>query len=127
MPLTKPACYWLKQYINKARPRFTKNKPREQALFVGSSWGRKMNKRIIQRMVKAYAKQAGIKKIVRVHTLRHTMATHLLENEADIFKIQKLLGHTRPSTTQRYTKVHPKEIKQAHKKYHPREADKNGE
>lgn len=122
-PLTKIACHYLKEYIAKVRPYFTKNKPKEQALFVGRK-GKKINKVIIQRLIRDYAKKAGIKKRVSTHTFRHTFATHLLQNDVDIFKIQKLLGHSRPSITQRYTHLNPKEIKKMHKKHHPREKDK---
>ena len=124
VPLTKPACYWLKEYINKVRPRFTKNKPKEQSLFVGQS-GKRINKQVVLHLVKKYASLARINKRVTVHTLRHTIATHLLDNNVDIVKIQQLLGHTKLSITQRYTKVSPKEIKQAHTKHHPREKMKD--
>lgn len=123
VPLTKAACYYLKEYIAKVRPRFTKNHHQEQRLFVGEK-GRKIHKCIIQGLIKDYAKQAQLKKRVTTHTFRHTFATHLLDNDVDIFKIQKLLGHSRPSITQDYTKLNPKRIKQAHKKHHPREKDK---
>lgn len=123
VPLTRVACYYLKEYLNKVRPRFTKNKPKENALFVGQK-GRRINQAIIQRLIKDYAKKARLKKRVTAHTFRHTFATHLLQNDVDIFKIQKLLGHTRPSITQLYTRIMPKQIKEAHKRHHPREKDK---
>lgn len=125
-PLTKAACYWIKQYIEKVRPRHAKKDPREQILFL-SRRGRKMNKETVSSMIRTYSREAGIKKKVTAHALRHTFATHLLENDVDIFKIQKLLGHKKATTTQRYTKVYPKEIKQAHAKYHPREKDKDND
>ncbi|NJD76598.1 MAG: integrase [Candidatus Methanoperedens sp.] len=73
--------------------------------------GRKMSPRSIQHAVKAAAKRAGIEKDVHVHTLRHSFATHLLENGVDIRKIQKLLGHSNLQTTQIYTQVSSEEIK----------------
>lgn len=73
--------------------------------------GRKMSPRGIQRAVKISAMKTGIEKNVHVHTLRHSFATHLLENGVDIRKIQHLLGHTSLQTTQIYTQVSPKEIK----------------
>lgn len=125
-PLTKPACYWLKEYISKVRPGFSKNKPKEQALLLGRC-GKRLNRQIISRLIRDYARQARINKRVTVHTLRHTLATHLLENNVDISKIQQLLGHSRASVTQRYTKVSPKQIKQEHQKHHPREKDQDRE
>lgn len=119
-PLTKAAGYWLKQYIEKARPHFTKNRGKEQGLFVGHC-GRRMNKLIIERQIKKYTESAGIKKRVTPHTFRHTFASHLLNNGVDIFKIQKLLGHSRVSITQIYAQVNPKQIKEAHSRCHPRE------
>ncbi len=73
--------------------------------------GRKMTPRAIQKAIKISAKRAGIKKDVHVHTLRHSFATHLLEDGVDIRKIQKLLGHSNLQTTQIYTQVSSEEIK----------------
>lgn len=73
--------------------------------------GKKMSPRAIQYAIKISAKRAGIEKDVHVHTLRHSFATHLLENGTDIRKIQKLLGHSNLQTTQIYTQVSTEEIK----------------
>lgn len=73
--------------------------------------GRKMSPRGIQHAIKISAERAGIKKDIHVHTLRHSFATHLLENGVDIRKIQLLLGHSNLSTTQIYTQVSSDEIK----------------
>ncbi len=72
---------------------------------------RKMSPRGIQHAIKVCARRAGIEKDVHVHTLRHSFATHLLENGVDIRKIQKLLGHSNLQTTQIYTQVSSEEIK----------------
>lgn len=120
VPLTKVACLYLKEYLSKIRPQFTKNRLQEKALFVGRK-GKALHKQLISQLVKDYAKSAGIKKKVTVHTFRHTFATHLLDNGVDLFKVQRLLGHTRPESTQLYTQVNPKGIKQEHEKCHPRE------
>ncbi len=73
--------------------------------------GRKMSPRGIQHAIKISAERAGIEKDIHVHTLRHSFATHLLENGTDIRKIQQLLGHSNLSTTQIYTQVSSDEIK----------------
>jgi len=73
--------------------------------------GKKMSTRGIQHAIKVSAERAGIEKDVHVHTLRHSFATHLLENGVDIRKIQKLLGHSNLQTTQIYTQVSSEEIK----------------
>ncbi len=73
--------------------------------------GKKMSPRGIQHAIKVSAERAGIEKPVHVHTLRHSFATHLLENGVDIRKIQKLLGHSNLQTTQIYTQVSSEEIK----------------
>jgi integrase/recombinase XerD len=79
--------------------------------YIFSVNGRKMTPRAIQKAVKISARRAGIKKVVHVHTLRHSFATHLLENGVDIRKIQKLLGHSNLQTTQIYTQVSSEEIR----------------
>ncbi len=82
-----------------------------QDRFIFEVNGRKMSPRGIQSAIKISAKRAGIQKSVHVHTLRHTFATHLLENSVDIRKIQQLLGHSNLQTTQIYTQVSSDEIK----------------
>ncbi len=79
--------------------------------YIFSVNGRKMSPRGIEHAIKVSAERAGIEKPVHVHTLRHSFATHLLENGIDIRKIQKLLGHSNLQTTQIYTQVSNEEIK----------------
>ncbi|MDO9096566.1 MAG: tyrosine-type recombinase/integrase [Candidatus Methanoperedens sp.] len=79
--------------------------------YIFSINGRKMSSSGIQHAIKISAERAGIDKRVHVHTLRHSFATHLLENGVDIRKIQKLLGHSNLQTTQIYTQVSSEEIK----------------
>jgi integrase/recombinase XerD len=79
--------------------------------FIFSVNGRKMSPRGLQHAIKVSAQRAGIEKKVHVHTLRHSFATHLLENGVDIRKIQKLLGHSNLQTTEIYTQVSSDEIK----------------
>ncbi|MCJ7617515.1 MAG: tyrosine-type recombinase/integrase [Desulfobacterales bacterium] len=79
--------------------------------YIFSVNGKKMTPRAMQKAIKISAKRAGIRKDVHVHTLRHSFATHLLEDGVDIRKIQKLLGHSNLATTQIYTQVSSEEIK----------------
>jgi len=85
------------------------NKTKQKYLFSGSKG--KLTSRNLQKMVSNYTKKAGIKKLVHCHTLRHSFATHLLENNVDIRKIQELLGHSNLATTQIYTHISREELK----------------
>ena len=73
--------------------------------------GRKYSQRTIQKIVENTAKKAGLKKKISPHSLRHSFATHLLENKVDIRIIQELLGHANLSTTQLYTHISREELK----------------
>ena len=79
---------------------------------------RRLTPRSIERMVKQYAIQAGISKKVTPHVLRHSFATDLLENGADIRSVQVMLGHANIQTTQIYTHVTDRQLKEIHKKFH---------
>ncbi len=88
-------------------------------LFVTKS-GRRIERSLVFRRVKFYASVAGITKIISPHTLRHSFATHLLENGADLRIIQELLGHASVATTDRYTHLSQKHVETAFEKCHPR-------
>ncbi len=88
-------------------------------LFVTKS-GKAMDRITIWRMIKKYAKGAGISKNISPHTLRHSFATHLLDNGADLRVIQDMLGHASISSTDRYTHVSRSHLQQAFEQFHPR-------
>lgn len=90
-----------------------------EALFINTKQKR-IDRFSIWRQLKAYAKQVGVIKSISPHTLRHSFATHLLENGADLRVIQELLGHSSIATTDRYTHLSNKHIIEAFQSYHPR-------
>ncbi|PJZ70187.1 site-specific tyrosine recombinase XerD [Leptospira perolatii] len=108
----------LNRYLKQSRPYILKNRNCEY-LFV-SKKGSFINRKSVWRLLNHYIKRTGIKKKVTPHTLRHSFATHLLENHADLKSVQELLGHIDISTTQIYTHMANKTLKEVHKKFHPR-------
>ena len=92
---------------------------RDDALFIGSS-GKRLSRTTVWRLVKRYARQANIKQNVTPHSLRHSFATHLLDNGADLRAVQEMLGHADIGTTQIYTHVSAERLSSAHKTFHPR-------
>lgn len=85
-----------------------------------SEKGKRINRLAVWQRVKLYAKAAGIAKEISPHTLRHSFATHLLENGADLRVIQEMLGHASISTTDRYTHISQRHLTEAFEAFHPR-------
>jgi site-specific recombinase XerD len=83
----------------------------------------RLTARSVQRMINTYARRAGITKRVTPHTLRHSFATDLLMNGADLRSVQSLLGHSNISTTQIYTHVTDPHLKAVHEKFHRHKND----
>ncbi len=118
VPMGEIAIAALKDYLTNARPKIVAN-PKEKATFLNHH-GRRLTRQGFWKIVKKYASQAKIKKEITPHTIRHSFATHLLENGADIRAVQEMLGHADISTTQIYTHVTKDRLKDVYAKSHPR-------
>ncbi|MDD5699454.1 MAG: site-specific tyrosine recombinase XerD [Victivallaceae bacterium] len=118
IPVGRTALRLLERYLTEVRPQLAKN-PAEATLFLSIN-GKKLNREWIWNIVKAVAQRAGIDKNIHPHTLRHSFASHLLENGADLRVIQEMLGHADISTTQIYTHVNQKQLLDIHRRFHPR-------
>ncbi len=118
IPMYSVAIKALQDYMENVRPLMIADED-EEALFVNVN-GSRMSRQGFWKIVKSYQKKANIKKEITPHTLRHSFAAHLLENGADIRAIQEMLGHADISSTQIYTKVVKKQLKDVYNKAHPR-------
>lgn len=118
IPLYPAAVKALGSYIRDVRPQMVETLT-EQALFVNVN-GRRMSRQGFWKIIKHYQEKAGIHKKITPHTLRHSFAAHLLENGADLRSIQEMLGHADISSTQVYTQLVRKELKDVYTKAHPR-------
>jgi integrase/recombinase XerD len=108
----------LDDYLKFARPGLLKERM-SAYLFIARA-GRPMTRQGFWKLLRKYAHKSGLVKHITPHTLRHSFATHLLEGGADLRTVQVMLGHVDISTTQIYTHVAQKHLKEIHKKYHPR-------
>ncbi|HVP37187.1 MAG TPA: site-specific tyrosine recombinase XerD [Terriglobales bacterium] len=109
----------LKDYLENSRPHLSKTFS-EDIMFLNKR-GKKLTRMGAWKVIKRYIENAGIRKKVTPHTIRHSFATHLLAAGADLRVVQEMLGHADISTTQVYTHIDKKFIKQEHRDYHPRE------
>jgi integrase/recombinase XerD len=117
VPVGLRAIHWVERYLKEVRPRLCLD-TRTQALFL-TGYGDAFNPDVLSRMVSAWLKQAGLKRKGCCHVLRHSCATHMLENGADIRFIQQLLGHEKLDTTAIYTEVSIKQLQEVHARCHP--------
>lgn len=135
--LSEQARYWIKQYLqarhdvnphlfisHDKRSKSVRSTGRPAGDFADPSM-EPISPRSIQRTIKKYAKMAGITKPVTPHTLRHSYATDLLQNGADIRSVQSMLGHASITTTQIYTHITDRELRKVHKKYHGKKRKKD--
>ena len=118
VPLYHTAVQALEDYVRNIRPRIIADEE-EHALFVNMN-GERMSRQGFWKIIKYYQEKAEIDKDITPHTLRHSFAVHLLENGADLRSIQEMLGHADISSTQIYTHVVKKQLKDVYNKAHPR-------
>jgi integrase/recombinase XerD len=118
VPLGEEAIAWIRRYLKEARMALLRGRASDD-LFV-TARGAAMTRQMFWHLLRRYALQAGLKKPISPHTLRHAFATHLLNHGADLRVVQLLLGHSDISTTQIYTHVARERLKQLHAKHHPR-------
>ena len=122
VPLGKIACRYIENYVKAVRPMLIRD-PYNNHLFLSLRGGR-LSKNVLWEIVKRYSKKTRIKKNISPHTFRHTCATLMLRNKANIRHIQELLGHASLDSTQVYSHVSITDLKEVHSKCHPREKDR---
>jgi len=118
VPLGLSAISATKEYLQKLRPSL--EKPFSEGFLLLSRTGRPLSRIELWRLVKKYARRAGMPRNLSVHTLRHCFATHLLAGGADLRSVQEMLGHVDIGTTQVYTHVDQERLRKIHKRFHPR-------
>lgn len=119
VPIGSQALYWLQEYLQNVRPFLLKSEKAVEHVFV-SMRGAGISRKGIWKRFKEICDAAGIE--AKVHTLRHSFATHLLKGGADLRSVQELLGHSDIATTQIYTHVENDQLQHTHSAFHPRGA-----
>ena len=116
IPVNKSTLSMIDEYINTERKKFSSN---SNFLFI-SQHKKPLTRQRIWQIIKLHIRNAGIIKNVSPHTLRHSFATHILENGGSLRAIQEMLGHSNISTTEIYTHIEKNRLKNIHEKFHPR-------
>ncbi len=120
LPLGRTALHYLEHYLSVVRPQLLHGKPDAAAELFVTGWGGPMTRERFYESIVADGKRAGISKRVTPHMLRHSFATHLLNNGTDLRIVQELLGHADISTTQIYTHLDVERLREVYDKTHPR-------
>ena len=119
VPLGSVAAEFLQQYLEKVRPKLTHEDRKTNIVFLAFG-GHELTRQRFWQIIRAYGRKANINKALTPHILRHSFATHLLDNGADLRSVQELLGHSDISTTQIYTHLTNKRLRDIYAKSHPR-------
>jgi len=119
IPLGKSALSALNHYLNSARGQLQGKYPKTDAFFINQR-GKRLTRQGCWKLMKEHALKAGIQHELTPHTLRHSFATHLVENGADLRAVQEMLGHADISTTQIYTHISKTRLSEVYKQFHPR-------
>lgn len=119
IPIGKEAIHWIKVYLARVRPTQSHGIASRNQLFL-NRFGKRFSRMGMWKLIQKYVRQANITRRVYPHIFRHSFATHLLENGADLRAVQEMLGHVDISTTQIYTHLSSQYIRQIYKEYHPR-------
>lgn len=119
VPLGSVAAEFLQQYLEKVRPKLTHEDRNTNIVFLAFG-GHELTRQRFWQIIRAYGTKANINKALTPHILRHSFATHLLDNGADLRSVQELLGHSDISTTQIYTHLTNKRLRDIYAKAHPR-------
>jgi integrase/recombinase XerD len=118
IPFGDKAAESIEKYLLSSRPKLTQSH-NEKSLFL-TQYGRQIKRHSLNYIIKLYSDKMKLDRRITPHCIRHTFATHLLQNGANLATIQRLLGHTRLKTTQIYTRISPEDLRQTIKQYHPR-------
>ncbi|MFJ6207547.1 site-specific tyrosine recombinase XerD [Lysinibacillus sp. NPDC092081] len=119
IPLGKSALSALSNYLDGARSQLQGKYPKTDAFFINQR-GKRLTRQGCWKLMKEHALKAGIQHELTPHTLRHSFATHLVENGADLRAVQEMLGHADISTTQIYTHISKSRLSEVYKQFHPR-------
>lgn len=119
VPLGSVAAEFLQQYLEKVRPKLTHADRNTNIVFLAFG-GHELTRQRFWQIIRTYGRKANITKALTPHILRHSFATHLLDNGADLRSVQELLGHSDISTTQIYTHLTNKRLRDIYAKAHPR-------
>lgn len=120
VPIGSRAIEAIELYLADLRVTLSARQPQPADEMLLSRSGRAMDRIMLWRLVKLYAKRVGIDSLISPHALRHSFATHLLAGGADLRQVQEMLGHASIQTTQIYTHVEHSRLKKVHQRFHPR-------
>ena len=119
IPLGRGALGACTSYLNGARQKLEGTNLKTEAFFINQR-GKRLTRQGVWKLLKQHAEKAGIQQELTPHVLRHSFATHLIENGADLRAVQELLGHSDISTTQIYTHISKTRLSEVYKQFHPR-------